>query len=356
MANPCPGRKASMLRQQKGMNPMSAYTPNEKILYVDDEQSMLLCFDVLMRSENIQARTLADSQQIERVLVDEGPFAVVLSDQHMPVVDGASVLKRVAQFHPQTIRILVTGYASPEDTIRAINIAKISRYIVKPWRDEELVTLIQEEVHAHNLDAENRFLLSQVQQVNAELKDLVDGSLVGTVRILSDLLANISPEAMAQVDRVRRMGKATLTSLSDLTDLMRWEIERALDLFNLGIAVLPEWTQAVFKKEGLRALQGSQLTRQHLLAASLLENIPRFEGVARIIRLQERNFDGSGGPTEDPCRGQDIPLGARLLHILLDLDRSTVGKDGAHRVIARMCNQPQKYDVQLIRRLLGPKD
>jgi response regulator RpfG family c-di-GMP phosphodiesterase len=336
---------------------MSTFIPNNTILYVDDEEHLLSSFASLMRRENVRTKTLSDSQQIERVLAEEGPFAVVLSDQRMPVVDGVSVLTTVAHLHPGTCRILITGYASYDDTVRAINAGRISRYVAKPWRDKDLVELIREEVRLYNLDAENRFLVEELQRTNGELRELVDGTLVGAVRILSDLLSNASPPAMAQVDRVRRMGRATLATLTELNQQERWDIERALDLFNLGIAVLPLWAQVAINKDGLDVLQRNQLTRTHnVIAASLLEPIPRFGGVAKIIRLQERNYDGSGEPLDDPMGGADIPLGARLLHILLDLDRATLKTGRARDVIMRMSNQPRKYDVELIRRLLGIKE
>jgi hypothetical protein len=61
----------------------------------------------------------------------------------------------------------------------------------------------------------------------------------------------------------------------------------------------------------------------YLLAAGLLKGIPRFENVARIIELQLRNYNGLGEPLDDFTKGDDIPFGARFLHIVIDLVKTS---------------------------------
>jgi response regulator RpfG family c-di-GMP phosphodiesterase len=333
---------------------MHSYTPNRKVLYVDDEEPLLAAFRSLLRKDGMQISVLQDSQCIERTLAEEGPFAVVVSDQRMPVVDGVSVLTTVAQSSPSTIRILLTGYANYEDTIRAVNFGGISRYIAKPWKDEELRQLLHKAIRDYNLEAENEMLMGQLKEANGELRELVDGTVTGMVKFLSDLLGYICPAAAAQVARVRRMGLAALTCFPDLAASTRWEVEQSLDLFNLGIAVLPAAVLASVNRSGLDTVQSSMLTRAHSnVAASLLQSIPRFDGVARNIRLQEKNFDGTGEPSAAPVKGANIPMGARLLHILVDGDRLISAGSSARDAITKMSKQPRRYDVEMIRQMLG---
>src|SRR5581483_4859165 len=69
---------------------------------------------------------------------------VVLSDQRMSPVDGTEFLVQVKEKSPDTIRILVTGYADIQSVIRAVNYGQIYGYITKPWKVEELETLVKQ--------------------------------------------------------------------------------------------------------------------------------------------------------------------------------------------------------------------
>jgi len=332
----------------------TSFTPNRKVLYVDDEANLLTSFQSLMRRERVQVSVLQQSDQIEKVLLEQGPFAVVFSDQRMPGMDGVAVLETVSRIHPATIRILITGHADYADTVRAINQGGLSHFIAKPWRDDALRKLVAEVITRYNLAEENKFLLGELQNANTQLKDLLEGTLVGAIHILSDILTYLNPAAAAQVDRVRKLGLAYLNISPGISEQERWEIERALDLFNLGMALLPSWLQTSLNK-GNAALHADSpiLQKHHLVAAGLLKDIPRLEGVARIIALQAKNFDGSGEPANDPVQGKDIPLGARLLHILIDLDKAQVEKGQGRLALERMATQPAKYDVEIIARMVG---
>ncbi len=330
------------------------FTPNRKVLYVDDEANLLTSFMSLMRKERVQVSVLQQSERIESVLQEQGPFAVVFSDQRMPVMDGVAVLETVMRLHPATIRVLITGHADYADTVRAINLGGISHFISKPWKDDALRKLVGDCIQRYNMAEENKYLFGELQQANAHLKELLEGTVVGAVHILSDILTYLNPAAAAQVDRVRKLGLAYLNMTPELRGQERWEIERALDLFNLGMALLPSWLQASLNK-GNAALHADSpvLQKQHLVAAGLLKDIPRLEGVARIIALQTKNFDGTGEPANENICGKDIPLGARLLHILIDLDKAQIEKGHGRLALERMATQPAKYDVDIIARMVG---
>ena len=130
---------------------MINFVENRKVLYLDDEAELLNAFTDLMRKEKIQVYTLQDSRNIKETLENDGPFAVVLSDQRMPVYDGVKVLETVQQIFPDTIRILITGYSDQKDTIRAINIGGITSYISKPWDDDDVKKQIWNWVSQYNL-------------------------------------------------------------------------------------------------------------------------------------------------------------------------------------------------------------
>lgn len=332
---------------------MNTYVYNRKVLYVDDETHLLSSFTSLMWREQVQVHTVADSTSIDSVLDREGPFAVVISDQRMPGLDGVATLNRVKERFPDTIRVMLTGYADFEDTRRAINEAGISRYINKPWDDVALKRLVHECILQYNLQAENKHLTAQLSAQNKTLQELLEGTVAQSIRLLTHLISYINPHAANQTERVRKLGKAVLNLLPDLSVEERWTITRALDLFNLGIAVLPSWIQVSLNKDGLHALERFPAARAHnLLAAELLKDIPRFEDVARVIKYQSKDYNGAGEPVTEIIQGTNLPLGSRLLHILIDLDNQSTEHFKGKDVLQSMLNYPKKYDVELIRLML----
>ncbi len=333
------------------------YRPNQKILYVDDEPGLLSTFTSMMKRGPLEPYTLDDPELIDSTLEAHGPFAVVLSDQRMPGKDGVEVLASVARHHPETIRIMVTGFADYHDTVRAINEGQIKHFVSKPWDDRTLRTLLEESVLQYNLLTERRYLTEQLQAKNAELTELLEGTVAGTSRLLSDLVGYVNQPAAGQVDRVRRLGNALLPLIADVSETERWEIQRALELFNLGLTFLPPWIQITLNKDGLGSLHRFPVAlNHHLTTAKLLEGIPRFSGVAQIIRFMAKNFDGTGEPADAFLRGKDIPLGSRLLYILLDLERKSTPNFKGREVLEHMMKYPHKYDVDLIQTTLGRRE
>ena len=333
---------------------VDSFKINNKVLYVDDEQSILTAFQSMMRREKLQTYVLNNPEGIDSMLQQNGPFAVVMSDQRMPKIDGVEVLNRVAQSSPDTVRLMVTGYADYNGVLGAINRGGISHYIKKPWDEQELSRILQNSIVRYNLLTENKYLVRELKNKSERLSELLDGTVAGTAQILSDMLAYINPLASSQVERVRRLGLAVLKLIMGLDETERWEITRAFDLFNLGLTALPAKVQFILNTEGLNALDRFPSSQNHnLLAAALLRDIPQFDGVAQIIRLQNKNFDGSGEPAEELVSGKELPLGSRLLHILTNLDAQTTPSLKGKELLHQMAEQSDKYDIELIHLMLG---
>jgi response regulator RpfG family c-di-GMP phosphodiesterase len=295
---------------------MDQFVPNTKVLYVDDETHILSSFTSLMRREGYQIHTLSESSMIGATLEKDGPFALVISDQRMPGLDGVGVLAVVKETHPETMRVLLTGFASQDDTQRAINESGIARYMNKPWDDGALKLLVAECVGQYNMSSENKYLVGQIALQNVRLAEMLEGTVGQSIRLLSNFLLYINPQAANQTERIRKLGNAIMNMLPPLSTDERWDVERGFDLFNIGIAMLPPLIQVSLNKDGLQAMERFPVAcNHHLVAADLIKDIPRFEKVAAIIRYQKKNYDGSGRPENDIVKGTDIPMGARLLHM-----------------------------------------
>lgn len=144
---------------------------NHTILLVDDEQGVLNSLKRLLRP--LKCNVLTSSSPIEALtLLDQHPVDIVISDMRMPEMSGEAFLERAAEKHPNTERIVISGYADAQATIEAINRGKVSRFLLKPWEDEDVLKVVRKGFELSALKHENARLQKQTQEKNSELKDL----------------------------------------------------------------------------------------------------------------------------------------------------------------------------------------
>ena len=209
---------------------MEPYKRNTRVLYVDDEQPLLTVFGLLLRKEGVEVHTLQDPTQIDAMLDAHGPFAIVLSDQRMPGMDGVKVLEAVAHRHPATVRVMVTGFVDHADTTRAINVAGIASYIAKPWNDAQLRKLIHESVDRFNLTEEKAFVAHQLESSHESLAALLMQATNGELherRDAVDLVASLVREKELMLKEIHHRVKNNLQIISSVLNLQAMGITSA---------------------------------------------------------------------------------------------------------------------------------
>jgi DNA-binding NtrC family response regulator len=100
------------------------------------------------------------------------PFKVIVSDERMIGMQGSEFLAQVRSVYPTTIRIMLTGHATLEAAMKAVNEGEIYRFFSKPWNDHDLKFAIRSAIEKFDLEAENRRLLATIQQQSLEIKVL----------------------------------------------------------------------------------------------------------------------------------------------------------------------------------------
>src|SRR4029077_4485593 len=116
----------------------------------------------------------ADSAAAAKRLFATRPIDIILSDQKMPRMSGVSLLEWVRENHPQTMRLLMTGFAELEEAVEAINRSQVFRYIFKPWRLDVLLECLRMAAWTFLLERSNQQLLNELRQLNIELENRVD--------------------------------------------------------------------------------------------------------------------------------------------------------------------------------------
>ncbi len=133
-------------------NPAGSATPSQAkkgaILIVDDEKPLLELFAEAL-SPHFEV-DVATSTKEAGFLMHKKSYKVVVSDHLMPGGNGLSFLVHTREEHPNTQRVLVTGYMKPEMLLRSVNEAALYRYLLKPVSLPELIKTIQEAAKLHD--------------------------------------------------------------------------------------------------------------------------------------------------------------------------------------------------------------
>ena len=304
-----------------------------KILFVDDEPAILRSYQRYVGLD-YDVDTALGGEDGLKMLQENGPYGVVVSDMRMPGMNGAEFLTIVRQNYPESVRMLLTGQADMEDTIAAVNNGRIYRFLTKPCPPETLGQALDEGLEL--------FRLRQAE------KELLEQTLNGTIKLLGDILSIVSPELFSRSVRVRDLAHKMAEEL-EIEHI--WKVDVAAMLSQIGCITIP---QDILKKK----YAGKELSEtetytyfKHLKAGKdLLGNIPRLEEIAEAVAYQEKHFNGGGHPHDD-LAGDDIPIISRILKVAHDYELKK-SRDVSHATaMSELLVLSDHYDPDVIEAL-----
>lgn len=149
---------------------MSQNSEQIKILCVDDERNVLRALERIFLDDDYEIVLAGSGEEGLKMLEESGPFQVVISDYRMPAMNGVEFLKVVYERCPETVRIVLSGYADAGAIVAAINEGHIYKFIPKPWNDDELRVTIQNCLERYFLLKSNRELLEKLAAANQALE------------------------------------------------------------------------------------------------------------------------------------------------------------------------------------------
>jgi len=144
------------------------------VLIVDDEVNVLKALRRLFLDTDYRVLTATSGPEGLKLL-DSEPVNLVISDYRMPDMNGVEFLARIKEDHPDTIRMILSGFADVTAIVDAINDGEIYKFLAKPWNDQELLSTVRRALEHSCLQRENVALLSELQSANVELKKLAEG-------------------------------------------------------------------------------------------------------------------------------------------------------------------------------------
>ena len=308
-------------------------TAETRLLVVDDDPILLemILHQIDSADEQWAVESARDGKEAWDRLSSNGPFAVVLTDMRMPVMNGMELLAKCRQVYPDTIRMMLTGDADQQTAIDAINRGDVFLFLGKPCPPEYTLNALRGAVSKYNL-------------LTAE-RDLLTKTLSSSIKVLTDVLAMASPTAFSRAARVTKY-VAKMAAELQLKDT--WETVISAMLCQIGCVGLPEETLG--NANSAPPLEGdqSQLSADHpKVGCDLIAKIPRLEGVAEIIGLQ------NGMLTQDLSANDvtEIPIGARILNVALDFDALVSTGHNNDDTMAELNRRPGLYDPEVLKAL-----
>ena len=271
--------------------------PKYKILLVDDEEDNLMLLYRTLRGRYEITRTTSPKEAME--LLKDNFFHLVISDHKMPEIDGVELLKFVNAHYPDTVKILLTAYSDASILIDAINSAKIYRYIKKPFSPDELVMIVEASLEYFQLKKDNERLIN-------DLKELFSG----TVRAIIEALDAKDSYTLGRSRRVTYYSVKMAEKLG-LDNSELGKIELAGLLHDIGMIGVTD--RILSKIDKLTPEEYEEIKKHVTYSVRILEDIKQLKDVVEIIKHHHEHYSGNGYP--DGLKGEEIPLGSRIIAI-----------------------------------------
>lgn len=348
----------------------------ETLLFVDDEPNILSALRRLFRPLGYRIFT-AESGAQGLEIFDREKIDLVISDMRMPVMDGAQFLEQVRLKSPDTVRILLTGYADISSTIDAINKGQIYRYISKPWEDNDISLSVRHALEQKQLAREKARLEELTHRQNEELRDLnanleekvkarteelrqtmgfleiahekLKKSFLTSVRIFSNLMELREGSMAGHSRRVADLARKLALKLG-MSEIEAQEVMVAALLHDIGKIGLPD--HLLHKPFNMLAGEERAAVMKHPgIGQTALMALEQLRGAAKLIRSHHERFDGMGFP--DGLSELAIPLGARVLAVVNEYDAVQLGHVQSKRLNAQAAlafikeGRGKRYDPQV---------
>jgi putative two-component system response regulator len=267
-----------------------------RVLCVDDEPVILQILRRLLEVQGFEAVTCGDPIAAISTFT-EGSFEVVITDIHMPGMDGLTLMRKLRETQPELPVVVVTGHGTVDTAIQALR-EGATGMLVKPFTGEELLAEVRRALSATQMRYEAlqyRYLSPVLDSIALTLSTAIEARNLETGEHCRQL--GVLSERMAAVLGLDERKQMTIRIGGYLHDIGK-----------IGIA------DAILLKPGrLTESEMAEMRRHSEIGASILEVHDAMADIAEIVRHHHERWDGRGYP--DAVVGKAIPLGGRIIAV-----------------------------------------
>jgi len=298
--------------------------PGDRILVVDDEESIREIVSAMLASANYQTKQASGGLEALALLNSGEEFELMLSDLMMAELDGIGLLERTKEKYPDMPVVMVTAVHDISVALAAIRNGAYD-YLLKPFEREQLLATVRRALENRRLKIENRayqadlesLVAARTEQLRMAMSNL-ERSYDITLEALGDALDMKDEETEGHSKRVTAFTMAIAKHLGLAGDQIR-VIARGAFLHDIGKMAIPD---AILRKPGKLDPDEIQIMREHCFRGyQIVKKIPFLQEAADIVYSHQERYDGTGYPRG--LKSTEIPLGARIFSIADTLDAIT---------------------------------
>ena len=302
--------------------------PNDRILVVDDEETIREIVSSMLAGAHFQTRQAASGIEALAILESGEDFDLVLSDLMMAEMDGIALLERAKERYPDMPIVMVTAVHDIQVALQALRNGAYD-YLLKPFEREQLLATVRRALENRRLKRENdayrtnleALVAARTQQWKTALSD-VKKSYDMTLEALGDALDLKDAETEHHSRRVT----AFTIAIAKKMGLPKEEIEviaRGAFLHDIGKMAIPD---DILHKPGKLTDDEMAVMKEHCyLGYKIISRIPFLAEAAEIVYAHQERYDGTGYPRR--LKGEEIPLGARIFAVADTLDAMRSKRD-----------------------------
>jgi len=304
-------RSVDQFAQDKLPKPVTHATSVDgtRCLVVDDEPRLRQALVRLMQGAGYHCFE-AGSAQDALALLDREPVELVLSDMRMPGMDGASLLRRIRELHPEVAVVMVTAVAEVEVAVSCLSAGAMD-YITKPFSFEEVRARVTQALEKRRLLIENRDYQERLEErVKAQAQRLEE-LFLASVQSLAEALELKDPYTRGHSIRVSRYAVGISRMLGiDAATVRHIELGGQLhDIGKIGVREDVLNKPGPLTKEEYQHIMTHPVLGWRILRPLLGDN----PVVLNIVRSHHERIDGTGVP--DGLGGDAIAREARIIAV-----------------------------------------
>jgi response regulator RpfG family c-di-GMP phosphodiesterase len=251
-------------------------------------------------------------------LLDRVDPTLVLTDLHMPELDGMGLLREVRSRKPDAAVIMITAVADVATAVSALSVGAMD-YLMKPFHLEEVRARVRQALEKRRLILENRGYQQGLEARVAEQARRLESLFVASIQSLADALEVKDPYTHGHSLRVSGYSVAIARAIGlDAESIQQIEIGGHVhDIGKIGVR------EAVLNKPGPLTEEEYQHIMTHpvvgwRILSPLLRDVPM---ALNVVRWHHERWDGSGVP--DHLVGEAIPIEARIAAVADTFDAMT---------------------------------
>jgi len=291
-------------------------------LVVDDDAQVRGTVARVLRSQGMHCLEASNGGAALALLATQGEVALVVSDIHMPEMDGITLLREVRQHYPDSAVIMLTGVSDVTTAVECLQQGAMD-YLSKPVLVEEVRARVDQVLEKRRLILENRYLQQSYQhRLETQVRELgqkIREQFLGQIQMAVRMLEKKDEYTRGHSGRVAEYAVQTAIQLG-YTDTLVDEFRLGGELHDIGKIGTRD---SVLNKPGrLTAEEFDEIKRHTLEGEEILEPLRQEHPIVmQIVRSHHERMDGSGFP--DGLVGDAIPEAARIICVVDAFDAMT---------------------------------